>query len=159
MKTQCHGVAKSRFERSSLTQGTFLTNMLQIVVQKKTLGSPLDIKEIKPVNPKGNQPWIFIGRTDATAEAPIFWPPKAKSQLTGKDSDGGKDWGQEEKRAAEDKTVGWCHWLNGYEFEQAPGYSQDREARCGCSSWSCRAGHDLTTEQKQQCSAWQANIK
>ena len=121
MKTQCHGVAKSRFERSSLTQGTFLTNMLQIVVQKKTLGSPLDIKEIKPVNPKGNQPWIFIGRTDATAEAPIFWPPNAKSQLTGKDSDGGKDWGQEEKRAAEDKMIGWCHRLNGHEFEQALG--------------------------------------
>ena len=121
MKTQCHGVAKSRFEHSSLTQGTFLTNMLQIVVQKKTLGSPLDIKEIKPVNPKGNQPWIFIGRTDATAEAPIFWPPNAKSQLTGKDSDGGKDWGQEEKRAAEDKMIGWCHRLNGHEFEQALG--------------------------------------
>ena len=104
MKTQCHGVAKSRFERSSLTQGTFLTNMLQIVVQKKTLGSPLDIKEIKPVNPKGNQPCIFIGRTDVEAETPIVWPPYAKSWFSGKDSDAGKDWGQK-KRVVEDEMV------------------------------------------------------
>ena len=72
---------------------------------EKTLKSPLDFKEIKPINPKGNQPWIFIRRTDAEAEAPILWPPDVKSQLTGKDPDAGKDWGQEEKGAAEDEMV------------------------------------------------------
>ena len=78
-----------------------------IVVLKKTLESPLDSKEIKPVNPKGNQPWIVIGRTDAEAEAPILWPPDRKRQLIGKDPDAGEDWGQEEKRVTEDEMVGW----------------------------------------------------
>ena len=73
---------------------------------EKTLESPLDSKEIKPVNPKGNQPWIFTGRTDAEAKAPVLWPPDAKSQLTGKDPDAGKDWGQEE---TEDEMAGWHH--------------------------------------------------
>ena len=77
----------------------------QTVVLEKTLESPLDDKEIKPVNPKGNQSWIFIGRTDAEAEALVFWPPDVKSRLTGKDPDAGKDWGQEEKRVAEDEVV------------------------------------------------------
>ena len=90
------------------------------LVLEKTLESPLDSKEIKPVNPKGNEFWIFIGRTDAEAEAPILWPADAKSWLTGKDGDAGKDWGQEEKGAAEDKMFGWHHQLSGYEFEQAP---------------------------------------
>ena len=76
------------------------------MVLEKTLESPLDCKEIKSFNPKGNQPWTFIGRTDAEAEAPIFCPPDAKSQLTGKDPDAGKDWGQEEKEVTEDKIVG-----------------------------------------------------
>ena len=71
----------------------------------KTLGGPLKSKEIKPVKPKGNQPWIFIGRTDAEVEAPVLWPPDMKSQLTGKDPDAAKDWGQEEKWAAEDEMV------------------------------------------------------
>ena len=75
------------------------------MVLEKTLESPLDSKEIKPVNPKGNQPWIFIGRTDAEAEAPILWPPDVKSRLIGKDPDAGKDWRQKEKRAAEDEMV------------------------------------------------------
>ena len=86
----------------------------QNVVLEKTLESPLDSKESKPVHPKGNQLWIFIGRTDAKAEAPILWPPDAKSQLTGKHPDAGKDWGQEEKGGAEDEMVGWHHWLNGH---------------------------------------------
>ena len=94
------------------------------VVLKKTLESPLDCKEIKPVNPKGNQPWIFIGRTDAEAEAPILWPLKAKSWLIGKDPDSGKDWGQEEKGATEDEVVGWHHQVNGHESEQTPGDSE-----------------------------------
>ena len=92
-----------------------------IVVLKKTLESSLDCKEVKPVNPKENQSWIFTGRTDAEAEAPILWLPDAKSQLIGKDPDAGKDWGQEEKGTTEDEMVGWHHWLNGHEFEQAPG--------------------------------------
>ena len=94
------------------------------VVLEKTLESPLDCKELKPVNLKGNTPWIFIGRTDAEAEAPILWPPDAKSQLTGKDPDAGKDWGQEEKgqqRMVEDEMVDWHHWLSVYESEKTPG--------------------------------------
>ena len=93
----------------------------QNVVLEKSLGSPLDNKEIKPVNPKGNQPWIFIGRTDTKAGAPILWLPDAKSQLIGKDPDCGKDWGQEEKEATKDEMAGWHHQLNGHEFEQASG--------------------------------------
>ena len=90
---------------------------------EKTLESPLDSKEIKPINPKGNQPWIFIERTDAEAEAPIIWPPDAKSWLIGKDLDAGENWGQEEKGATEDEMVGWHHCLNGYESEQTEGNS------------------------------------
>ena len=86
--------------------------------------SPLDSKEIKPVSPKGNQQWIFIGRTDAEAEVPILWPLDAKSWLTGKNPDAGKDWEQEEKGMTEDEMVGWHHWLNGQEFEQIQGDSE-----------------------------------
>ena len=85
-----------------------------IVVLEKTLESLLDCKEMKPVNSKGNQSWIFIGRTAAEAEALILWPPNAKSWLIGKDPDAGKDWGQEERGPTEDEMVGWCHWLNRY---------------------------------------------
>ena len=95
----------------------------QIVVQEKTLESPLDSKEIKPVNPKGNQPWTFTGRTDAEAEAPILWPHDVKNQLIEKDPDAEKDWRQKEKRAAEDEVVREHHQLNGHEFEQTPGDS------------------------------------
>ena len=82
-----------------------------IVVLEKTLESPLDCKEIQPVHPKGNQSWIFIGRTDAEAEKPIIWPPDAKNQLICKDPDAGKDWRWEEKGTTEDEMVGWHHWL------------------------------------------------
>ena len=82
----------------------------------KRLLSPLDFKEIQPVHPKGNQSWIFIGRTDAEAETPILWPPDAKSWLNWKDPDAGKDWGQEEKGTTEDEMVGWHHWLSGHWF-------------------------------------------
>ena len=93
--------------------------------------STFDCKEIQPVNPKWNQPWIFIGRTDAEPEAPILWPPDAKSwQLIGKDPDAGKDWRQEEKGVTEDKMVGWHHQLNGHEFGQTPG----RQGSLACSS-------------------------
>ena len=87
------------------------------VVLEKPLESPVDCKEIKPVRPKGNQSWIFIGRTDAEAETPILWPPDVKNLLIGKDPDAGKGWRQEEKGVTEDQMVGWYHWLNGHEFE------------------------------------------
>ena len=91
----------------------------QTVVLKKTLQGPVDYKEIKAVSPKGRQPCMFIGRTDAEDEAPILWLPDVKSWLIGKDPNAGKDWGQEEKEVTEDETVGWCHRLKGHEFEQA----------------------------------------
>ena len=103
------------------------------VVLEKTLERTLDCKEIKPVHPKGNQSWIFIGRTDA--EAPIFWPPDVKNWLLGKDPDTGKDWRQEEKGTTEDKTVGWHHWLEGHEFEQAPGVGDGQGSLVCCSPW------------------------
>ena len=87
------------------------------MVLDKTLESLLDIKEVKPVNPKGNQSWMFIGRTDAEAEAPILWPPDAKNGLIGKDPDAGKDWRLEEKGTTEDEMVGWRHRLDGHEFD------------------------------------------
>ena len=93
------------------------------VMLEKTLESPLDCRKIKPVHPKGNQPWIFIGRTDAEAETPILWPPDVKSWLTGRDPDAGKDWRQEEKGTTEDEMIRWHHRLNGHEFEQTPGDS------------------------------------
>ena len=109
---------------------------LWTVVLGKTLESPLDCKEIQPVHPKGNQSWIFIGRTDAEAEGPILWPPDAKSWLIRKYSDAGKDWRQEEKGVAEDEMIGWHHWLNGHEFEQTQGDSEGQRNLVCCSSWS-----------------------
>ena len=87
------------------------------VVLEKTLESPLDCKEIQPVHSKGDQPWDFFGRNDAKDETPVLWPPHAKSWLIGKDSDAGRDWGQEEKGTTEDEMAGWHHWLDGHEFE------------------------------------------
>ena len=100
----------------------------QTVELKKTLESSLDCKEIKSVNPKGNQPWIFIGRADAKAKAPKLWPPDANSRLTTKDLDAGKDWRQEEKWMKEDEMVGWHHWLDGHEFVKFRELVMDREA-------------------------------
>ena len=91
--------------------------------------------QVKPVNPKGNQPWVFTGRTDAEAEAPIIWPPDTKSRLTGKDPDDGKDWGQEEKGATEDGMVGWHQWLSGDEFEQTLGDGEGQGNLACCSLW------------------------
>ena len=109
------------------------------LVLEKTLESPSGSKETKLVDPKGNQPWIFIGRTDVEAEAPVLWPPGAKSQLTGKDLDSGKDWGQKEKRATEDEMVKWHYQLNGHEFEQIPGDSEGQGSLAAvlqcCSPW------------------------
>ena len=103
------------------------------VVLKKTLESPLDCKDIKPVNPKGSQPWILIGKFDAEAEAPILWTPDAKKWLTGKDPDVGKDWRREEKGLTEDEMVGWHHQFNGHEFEQTLGDGEGQESMVCCS--------------------------
>ena len=116
------------------------------VVLEKTLESPLGSKEIKPVNPKGNQPWIFIGRTDAKAEAPKLWLSEVKSQLIWKDPDAGKDWRQKEKGATEDEMAGRHHWLNGHEFEQTKGDSGGQGMLQ--SMGSQRVKHDLVHEQQ-----------
>ena len=109
----------------------------QTVVLEKTLESPFDCKEIKPVNPKGTQPRIFTGRTDAEAEAPKLWSPDVKSQHIGKDPDAVKDWGQE-KGTTEDKMVGWHPLLNGQEFEQTLGDTEGQGILVCCSPWGCR---------------------
>ena len=108
------------------------------VVLEKTLESPLDCKEIQPVHPKGNQSWVLIGRT----EIPILWPPDAKSWLIWKDPDAGKDWRLEEKGMPEDEMVGWHHWLDGYEFEQALGVG-DGQGGLACF----RGGRTLSSEE------------
>ena len=106
------------------------------VVLEKTPESPLDSKEIKSINLKGNQPWIFIGRTDVETKAPILWPPDVKNQLIGKDLDAGKDWEQKGKGAIEDKMVGCHHQLNGHEFEQTAGNSEGQASLTCCSPWA-----------------------
>ena len=103
------------------------------VVLEKTLENPMDCKEVQPVNPKRNQSWIFIGRTDA--EAPTLWPPDIKNWLIRKDLNAGKDWGQEEKGTTEDEIVGWHHWLSGHEFEQAVGVGDEQGSLVCCSPW------------------------
>ena len=113
--------------RSQITKDQFSAGQI-LVVLEKTFESPLNCKEIQPVNPKGNQFWIFIGRTDAEAETPVLWPPDVKNWLIGKDLDAGKDWRLENKRMTEDEMVGWHHWLDGLESEQALGVGMDREA-------------------------------
>ena len=115
-----------------------------IVVLEKTLKSPLDCKNIQPVHPKGNQSWIFIGRTDAEAETPKLWPPVAKNWLIGKDPDAGKDWKQE-KGMTEDEVVGCHHWLDGHGFEQAPGVDDGQGSLVCCSPWGRKESD--TTEQ------------
>ena len=108
------------------------------VVLEKTLERPLDCKEIQPVNSKGNQSWILIGRTNAEAETPILWPTDAKNWLSGKDLDAGKDWRQEEKRTTEDEMVGWHHRLDEYEFKQALGVGDRQVSLVCCSPWGCK---------------------
>ena len=104
------------------------------VVLEKTLESPLDCKEIQPVHSKGDQSWVFIGRTDFEAETPIFWPPHAKSWLIGKDPDAGRDWGQEEKGMTEDEMAGWVHQLNVHEFEWTLGVGDGHGGLVCCDS-------------------------
>ena len=114
------------------------------VVLKKTLESPLDCKEIQPVYPKENQSQIFIGRTDAETEAPILWPPDAKSWLTGKDPVAGKDWRQEEKETTEDEMVEWHHRLYGHKFEEAPGLGDGQGSLVCCSPWVAKSWTQLS---------------
>ena len=112
------------------------------VVLEKTLESPWDCKEIQPVHPKGNQSWIFIGRTDVEAETLILWPLDVKNWLTGKDPNAGKDWRQEEKGTTEDEMVGRHHRLNEHEFEQALGVDDGQGSLMCCSPWGRRVRHD-----------------
>ena len=123
------------------------------VVLEKTLESPMDCKEIQPVHSEGDQPWVFFGRNDAKGETPVLWPPHVKSWLIGKDSDAGRDWGQEEKGPAEDEMAGWHHGLNGHESEWTLGVSDGQGSLACCNSWG-RKESDTTerlnwTELKQ----------
>ena len=113
------------------------------VVLEKTLESPLDCKEIEPVNPKGDQSWVFIGRTDVIAETLILWPPHAKNWLIGKDSDAGRDWRQEEKGMTEDEMAGWYHWLDGRESQWTLGVGDGQGGLTCCDSWG-RKESDMT---------------
>ena len=115
------------------------------VVLEKTLESPLDCKEIQLVNSKGDHSWVFFGRNDAKAEIPIFWPPHAKIWLIGKDSDAGRDWGQEEKGTTEDEMAGWHHRLNGHEFGWTPGVGDGQGGLACWNSWGRKESD--TTEQ------------
>ena len=105
------------------------------VVLEKPLVSPLDCKENQPVHSKGDQSWVFFGRTNAKAETPIFWPPHAKSWLIGKDSDCGRHWRQEEKGTTEDEMAGWHHWLDGHEFGWTLGVGDGQGGLACCNSW------------------------
>ena len=117
------------------------------MVLEKTLESPLDCKEIQPVSPKGNQSWIYIGRTDAEAESPILWLSDVKNIFIRKDPDAGKEWRQEEKGTTEDEMVGWHHWLDGHEFEQALGVGDGQGSLACYSPWgSRRVGREWSTE-------------
>ena len=122
--------------------------ILQIVVLQKTLESPWDSMKIRPINPKENEHWLFTGRTDA--EAPILWPPDAKSWFIGRYPDAGKDRRLEEKRTTEDEMTGWHHWLNEHEFEQTLGDSEGQRSLACYSPWGRKIGHHLATEQQQQ---------
>ena len=141
LNSQSHGFSSSHVWIWELDnkKGSALKNWcLQAVVLEKTLESPLDCKEIQPVNNKGNQSWIFIGRTGAKVEAPKPWPPDSKSQLIGKDSDAGKDRRQEKKGITEDEMVERHHWLNGHEFEQTWGNRDGQGSLACCSPWGCK---------------------
>ena len=121
------------------------------VVLEKTLESPLDCKEIQPVNPKGDQSLVFIGRTDVEAETPLLWPPDMKSWLVGKDPDTGKDWGQGEKGTTEDEMVGWHHRLNGHRFGWTMGVGDGQGGLACCGLWGCKESDTWATELNWLC--------
>jgi len=118
---------------------------VSITMLEKTRESPLDCKEIQPVHSEGDQPWDFFGRNDAKAETPVIWPPHVKSWLIGKDSDAGRDWGQEEKGMTEDEMAGWHHWLDGRESEWTLGVGDGQGGLACCYSWGRKESD--TTEQ------------
>ena len=124
------------------------------VVLEKALESPLDCKEIQPVHPKGDQSWVFVGRTDAEAETPILWPPHVKSWLTGKDPDAGRDCGQEEKGTTEDEMAGWHHRLDGHEFEWTPGVGDRQGGLAYCDSWGCKESHTTEVTELNWTELW-----
>ena len=126
----------------------------QIVVLEKTLQNPLDCKENKPVNPKGNQPWIFTGITDTETEAPMLWPLDVKSWLIGKGPDAVKDWRQEEKGTTEDETVGWHHQLSGHEFEQALRDGEGQGSPACCSPWGCKESDNRENNRGSLTKCW-----
>ena len=145
--SQSHGFSSSHVNmwESDHKEGWALKNWcFQTVLLEKTLESPLDIKEIKLVNPKGNQPWIFIGRTDA--EAPILDDLMLRTISFEKTLMAGEYWGQDEKWATENETVAWHHWLNGHECEQTLGDSEGQGSLACCSPWGCKVRHDRVTE-------------
>ena len=115
------------------------------VVLEKTLESPLDCNEIQPVHPKGDQSWVFIGRTDVETETPVLWPPNAKNWLIWRDPDAGKDWGQEDKGATEDEMIGWHHQFNGHELRQTQEDGEGQKGLACCSPWGCKES-DMTCQ-------------
>ena len=146
--SQGYGFSSSHVQMWELShkEGWALKNWcFRTVMLDKTLESPLHCKEIQPVHPKGNQSWIFFGRTDAGAEAPILWPPDVKNWLIRKNPDAGEDWGQEEKGTIEDEMVGWHHQLDGHGFGWTPGVGDGQGGLACCDSWSRKESD--TTEQ------------
>ena len=138
------GIQDTINNNNNLVWGTIATKnwCFWTVILEKTLESPLDCKEIEPVNPKGNQSWILIGKTDAEAETPILWSPDVKNWLIGKDPDTGKDWRQQ-KGMTEEEMVGWHHQFDGHKFEQAPGVDDRQGSPACCSPWG-RKESDMT---------------
>ena len=125
----------------------------------RKLESPLNCKEIQPVHSKGDQSWVFIGKTDVEAETPILWPPDAKSWLIGKDPDAGKDWGQEEKGMTEDEMVGWHHWLDEHGFGWTPGVGDGQGGLVCCSSWSHKSRTRLSDWTELTWTGWYIPIQ
>ena len=141
LSSQGYGASSSHvwMRKLNYTESWALKNWcFWIMVSEKPLQSPLDCMEIHPVNPEGNQSWIFIGKTDSEAEIPIPWPPDVKSWLTGEVPDAGKDWRWEEKGMTDDEVFGWHHQLNGHEFEWTPGDGERQGGLVCCSPWGCK---------------------
>ena len=146
VKTMVFPVVMYRWESWTIRKAEhWKIDTFKPVVLKKTLESPLHCKEIKPVHPKGDQSWVFFGRTDVESETSILWPPDVKSWLIWKDPDTGKDWRQEEKRMTEDEMAGWHHWLDGHEFEWTPGVGDGQGGLVCCDPWDHKESD--TTEQ------------